>query len=229
MIEEDDFHPQIESNWFKINNALDEPQLPKPIQVYVENEDDVPFWKDIFNRFHLKTNVAPASTDKLRRGKTEVLKLKDQAGEALWLCVDSDYDYLLQNELHQTIEKTPYIFQTYTYSIENYKCYAPALKQVIVEAALAEPDFNFEVFLSEYSKIIFDLFVLSVYYHEAYSDSETENPFCISDFNEVIKILQLKKGYDVEGKEILEEIHPRVKGSLATFKPEAEKIGRAHV
>ncbi|TGO02534.1 hypothetical protein PN36_23425 [Candidatus Thiomargarita nelsonii] len=68
----------------------------------------------------------------LARGKEEVLKI--QAGEYLLLCVDSDYDYLLQDatEVSKRINQEPYIFQTYAYSIENYKCYAESLRGVCV-------------------------------------------------------------------------------------------------
>ena len=46
------------------------------INVHVENEDDIPFWKDIFNKYGLKTKIHPASKTSLDRGKSVVLNFK---------------------------------------------------------------------------------------------------------------------------------------------------------
>ncbi len=154
------------SQYFESRNALNK-RTGKVIEVFVENEDDVPFWKHIFDQFDLHTKVNPASKTSLERGKQAVLKHLDHAGKFLLLCVDSDYDYLLDGatELSRKIKENPFVFQTYTYSIENYKCFAEGLHQVVLEATLNDQQvFDFVGFMERYSKIVYELFLYSFYY-----------------------------------------------------------------
>lgn len=157
---------KINSQYFESQYALNK-RTGKVVEVFVENEDDVPFWKHIFDQFNLQTKVTPASKTSLERGKQAVLKHLDHAGEFLLLCVDSDYDYLLDGatKLSKTIKENPFVFQTYTYSIENYKCFAEGLHQVVVEATLNDQQvFDFVAFMERYSEIVYELFLYSFYY-----------------------------------------------------------------
>jgi hypothetical protein len=95
---------KLNSNYFKARNALN-PRKGQIIEIFVENEADVPFWKDIFNRFGqfgIQTKVQPASKESLAGGKKTVLKHADGAGKFLLLCVDSDYDYLFDGATEQS-------------------------------------------------------------------------------------------------------------------------------
>lgn len=141
------------------------------VDVFVENEDDIPFWKHQFKRFDINTKIFPATKNSLNRGKQEVLKSKDNTGKFLLLCLDSDYDYLLNGATQQSavIKRNPYIFQTYTYAIENYKCYAPYLQQIITDITLIDTEmFDNEVFMINFSKIIYPLFLYSFYYERKF-------------------------------------------------------------
>ena len=71
-----------------------------------------------------------------------------ELGRSLIACVDSDYDFLLQGATNTSrkINRNRYIFQTYTYAIENYHCFAESLHEVCVQATLNDRsilDFNF--------------------------------------------------------------------------------------
>ena len=182
------------------------------ISVYVENEDDVPFWKDIFDKQNLKTKIYPASKTSLDRGKVEVLKLKDKTGEFLILCVDSDYDYLLQKktEISKTIIENPFIFQTYTYSIENYKCYAESLYSVIVKATLQDKRelFDYNLFLEKYSSIIYDLFIYSFH-----NEKNKLDKFSIEDFSKIIKLLE-NVDFSTQGEKALEKLNKKVERKI---------------
>lgn len=70
-----------------------------------------------------------------------------ELGRSLIACVDSDYDFLLQGATNTSrkINRNKYIFQTYTYAIENYHCFAESLHEVCVQATLNDRfvmDFN---------------------------------------------------------------------------------------
>ena len=107
---------KINSDFFKAKNNLNKSKGElEQIAVFVENEDDILFWKDIFDKCSLQTKIHLASRTSLERGKSAVLK--HNVGKLLILCVDSDYDYLLQDHTNDSklINSNPYIFQTYTY------------------------------------------------------------------------------------------------------------------
>lgn len=178
---------KITSDFSEAKNALNKSK-GTVIDVYVENEDDIPFWKDIFDKYDLQTKIHPASRESLDRGKTEVLKQINGVGKAKILCVDSDYDYLLQGYtfVSKIINENPYVFQTYTYSIENFKCYAESLHGVVVKATLQdEPQlFDYVDFLKSYSSIIYDLFIYSLHHEKEQSKS-----FTMTDFSNTIKLL----------------------------------------
>lgn len=238
---------KISSDYFESQNALNK-RKGTIIEVFVENEDDIPFWKDIFNRFQIQTKINPASKTSLNRGKQEVLKMADKAGVFMLLCVDSDYDYLLNSVTKQSqiINQNPFIFQTYTYSIENYKCYAESLNLILLETTLNDNQtFDCSDFIKKYSETIYDLFLYSFFY-EKQSQQENElhqvnyqlkvkglndeslkswqdehlpkHIFPISDFCSTIKLLN---NIDFKSENDLESLSERVKEKLASL-PEIE-------
>lgn len=190
-------------NGFQRRNFLHNRNM---VTVYVENEDDVPFWKHIFDQFEIPTAITPSTHEKdeksgLTRGKQNVLRFANQANKDFVLCVDSDYDYLLDGatELSREIKENPFVFQTYTYSIENYKCFAEGLHQVVVEATLNDQQvFDFVGFMERYSEIVYELFLYSFYYRKKYLVEaelnrwqEVNSPkesFSIREFGETISI-----------------------------------------
>ncbi len=105
------------------------------------------------------------------------------------VCVDSDYDYLLQNTNTQSqlVNQNKFIFQTYTYSIENLLCFSESLHLVCVQATkFDEKIIDFDLFLKSFSTIIYDLFIWSVYFRKIENTTE----FNISDFKKIIQITQ---------------------------------------
>lgn len=135
------------------------------VVVIVENEDDIPFWKGVFEHFEINTKIFAgiSSPKRLQRGKETVLKQKGHANKQYVLCVDSDYDYLIQND-ENNIHANPFIFQTYTYSYENYVCLPKTLRTVCSEICLSdELDFDFVDFFEKYSEIVYPLFLYHLY------------------------------------------------------------------
>jgi Protein of unknown function (DUF4435) len=140
-------------------------RLRKDVAVRIEAVSDVPFWSFVFKMVlpHLKPEFYPQSNEfpsANTTGKKCVLLLKEYADKELILCVDSDYDYLLENPKL----KSPFIFQTYTYSFENYHCYSSSLKKVWQNVVNTEGvAFDFEEFLKDYSQIIHELLIQSLW------------------------------------------------------------------
>lgn len=214
------FNGKLNSDYFKAYS------LGKYVTVFVENEDDVPFWSRVLRKYapsHLKFRITFAFRKRLTRGKTDLLNLKDGAGNFILLCVDSDYDYLLQNSTNdsQTVNTNPYIFQTYTYSIENYKCFGESLSHLCVQASLNdEPVFDFVEFLRAYSHTVYELFLFSFYLRKI---GET-HAFPARDFSAFFGI-QGKVNISHNAKTTLEELQKATEHKVAAFKashPDAE-------
>jgi hypothetical protein len=143
--------------------------LDNDVIAYVEGLDDECFWRDVFNKYppSLRILFFPYSRDgNLKNGKTFVLSDENlkHAGKNLILCVDSDYDYLIDEQKLSN----PYVFHTYAHSIENYKLSPQGLTSIIRKAAIPRHAhiFSFEIFLSEYSKCIYPLFLYILFFEK---------------------------------------------------------------
>jgi len=185
------------------------------VMAYVENEEDLPFWKDIFSRYattlpiKIQTSIRGDST----RGKSILLELTE--GPFLLLCMDSDYDYLLQNTTVQSqrINNSDFIFQTYTYSIENYKCYAPSLDTCVYQASFNDNyDVNFTAFLEYYSKIVYPLFLYSFY-----AEKIENRIFTITDFNNSVQLPL----FDIRQNAVtvLQDLETKIQDKIAELQP----------
>jgi hypothetical protein len=130
---------------------------------FLENEEDQRFWEFIFDKSIPNKRVAFNSYSKEgKQGKKTVLKYKtailNQNAKAI-ICIDSDFDYLTNNT---DINENPFIFQTYTYSVENYACCAKSLDNLCKTLLINSSNFNFEIFLKSYSSIIEELLILDI-------------------------------------------------------------------
>lgn len=146
----------------------------KFVKVIVEDELDVPFWKDVLSytdKNHI-FNVFPYSYNtngvmSLTKGKHHILQMAqaNQLGSNYIGCVDSDYDYLLSayKAEGQLINACPYLLQTYTYSIENLLCYASTLEEVCTKACLDNPTFDIIGYMDEVSRIIYPLLIWALF------------------------------------------------------------------
>lgn len=150
------------------------------VVAYVESYDDVFFWRDVFSEFESDTVefqvMLPSRTD-LSRGKKQAMtnKLGHQLGKSMIACVDADYDYLVQGHTpySQQMLSNRFIIHTYTYAIENYQCYAPSLREVCVMSTLNDrPVFDFERYLRQFSEIIYELFLWTVWLYRQSRYSE---------------------------------------------------------
>ena len=186
----------LNSLYFSAANKLKSNKKKKKVIAYVEGYDDVFFWRDILSEYEtdsLMFEVCLPSRSNLSRGKKSVLMntLGDKLGKSMIACVDADYDYLMQG-CSEFSEKyfmhNPYVFHTYVYAIENFQCYAPSLHNVCVMATLNDREyFSFEDYLKAYSRIIYDLFLWSIWIHR----QKRGNDFSITTFNNIVTINNL--------------------------------------
>ena len=180
----------LSSGYIESANKLRSKRLKKRIVAYVESYDDVFFWRSILKKFENDEyyfEVMLPSRTSLSRGKKSALMnmLGPGLGEYMIACVDADYDWLLQGstEMSRIVCTNPYVIHTYAYAIENYQCYAPNLHTICVMSTLNDRvmiDLN--AFMSEYSSIIWPLFVWNIWSYRYNNYSE----FTMSDSCEVV-------------------------------------------
>jgi hypothetical protein len=165
---------------------------PQRVLAYVESDDDIAFWRGIlapFEKNSLSFDIQLPIRNALEKGKSAVLKFADRVGNNLILCVDSDYDYLLQDTTATSalINNNSYIFQTYAYSIENLQCYASSLHLICAQSSKNDTRIiDFEALLKLYSNIIHPLFLWSVHF----SLQQNTTSFTLTDFCNNVKILE---------------------------------------
>jgi hypothetical protein len=192
------------------------------IEVLVEDEYDIPFWNDLLDEQggNYEFEFTPYSHDTASKGRKPILEMCDKFGPNLIACVDSDYDYLLNNitESSQIIHASNYIFQTYVYSIENYNCHAYTLEKVCVNAILQKHiDFDFILFLENFSTIIYELFVWSLYL-EMEELADANKTLSRTAFNSIIRCnLNILKNGETT---VLNKLNEKVNAALSKLKEE---------
>ena len=176
----------INSDLVKATNSMQPKSQSKKIIVYTESYEDIGFWYSILQDFETseyKFEVKTPSRNSNVKGKQEALSremdiLSLGVGQYMIICIDSDYDYLLQDAtaLSKKINESPYIFQTYVYAIENYMCHADSLHFVCsLSSNVVLNDFDFISTLKKYSNIIYELLVLSVWVDKAEKEKRPES------------------------------------------------------
>lgn len=178
----------LNSSYFEAGSAL--VRGGEHVTVYVEGYEDIAFWRSIFDEFttsKLRFEIMTPARGDLAKGKKVVLSFVPQSGRHLLLCVDSDFDYLFdqQNEQSRTVNNSPYVIQTYTYAIENLMCYAPSLQSIAAKATKCDAEmFDFETFMAEYSRVIYPLFV----WYTWSAKCNKPGMFSLSDFRNSVRL-----------------------------------------
>ena len=217
----------LNSQYFELASKLRPRNAARKVVAYVESYDDVFFWRSVLQDFeteHIKFEVMLPSRFSLSKGKKAALmnKLGPRLGDYMIACVDADYDYLMQGAtpISQTLLSSPYILHTYAYAIENYQCYAPALHTACVMSTLNDRDIiSLEAFMEEYSKIIWPLFVWSIWAHK---NGQASN-YSITAFGQTVTFHDINPYHPEKALEHLRERVNRQIGWLQRKYPKAKE------
>ncbi len=182
----------LNSNFLEAFSAMKGNNQPKKVLVYVESDEDISFWRNILDKYrsnNIEFEINLPAKEHYEKGKGVLLNnFKNNIGDFLIICLDSDYDYLIKdlNEHSKLINSNPYIFQTYSYSIENLLCYGESLKKLCITCTKVDTvNFDIEGLIVRYSKIIYELLIWSIYLHK---NGEADK-FSISSFCKTSKLL----------------------------------------
>jgi hypothetical protein len=130
---------------------------------YCENRDDAVFWTKILKFYAPNLDFEPqyatiTPNGNESRGSGQVFNYLHYSNANFLLFTDSDYHFLLDDIRIDT----PFLAHTFTYAIENHWCYAPNIKPFLETKYEVKIDFDFELFLETFSKIIYKAFIYNV-------------------------------------------------------------------
>ncbi len=154
--------------------------LGKDAIAFVEGLEDVIFWEDIFAKFAPNLKLEFFYETKFSTGKTglnQALKFRNFVDKRFFICIDSDYSYLLQSD----ICKDEFVFHTYAYSIENHKCAPKNLNRLVKTITTIQSPLDFEVFLPEYGKIVYPLLCYLLYFEQDKLQKIAKGEFIVSE------------------------------------------------
>lgn len=207
----------LNSQYIQAANQLRPSSAKHRIVAYVESYDDVFFWRSVLQEFeddHFYFEVMLPSRTSLERGKKSALmnKLGPALGEYMIACVDADYDWLMQGctEISRMVCSNPHVLHTYAYAIENYQCYAPNLHTACVMSTLNDRSvLDLEVFMREFSTIVWPLFVWNVWAYRYGFFRE----FSMSKFCDVVSFHSISPAKG--GQSALEALRHRVNKTIS--------------
>ncbi|MBP6611229.1 MAG: DUF4435 domain-containing protein [Paludibacter sp.] len=186
--------------------------------IHLEDRIDEVFWKPLFNAIFPDSRFNFIfESDSIIGNKTsgceQCLKYKDYLSKRFFICIDSDYRYLLQES---NISAANFIFQTYTYSIENHLCYASKLNAVPEQCTGVENVlFDFENFLLQYSNALYEAYSWHLYFIKR-GDSEI---FSKEDFNKILSLNGMPDfNINNNGSDFIKELTARCNSKVAELK-----------
>ncbi len=230
----------VNSRYFEAANHMRPKWKKNKVIVFVESYDDIFFWRDVLSEFEndsLGFEVVLPSRTNLSRGKKSAMvnRLGKGLGSSMIACVDADYDYLMQGHTaaSQLMLGNPYVIHTVVYAIENYQCSAESLHNVCVMATLNDHQiFDFVAFLQTYSRIIYDLFVWSMWFYRCNRGNEFSlTSFCNITMMQKLNIANPEEALDKLKKEVnrkiayLQRNYLEAKGKIEPLKKELEELG----
>ena len=226
--------------WEAANSLRPGGKKKKRIIAYVESYDDIFFWRSVLSEFEndeCEFHVTLPSRTTLTRGKKQAMtnQLGEGLGGSMIACVDADYDYLIQGHTpySKAVLDNPYILHTYAYAIENYQCYAPSLHDVCVMSTLNDRQvFDFETYFLQYSRIVYTLFVWSVwlYRRQLYKDMPLTS-FCNTVSIEKLNLFNPEPALENLRHRVnrkvswLQQQYPQAKSSFKSLKEELLTLG----
>lgn len=196
-----------------------------PVQVYVEGDEDVFFWKNVLKKYEDKYHfsvVTNKTATNGSNGKEALTKINNLDLNKI-ICIDADFDLLIDDYHPYTliIRENSFIIHTEFYSIENILGQESSLKSLVKSISNMETAFDFDDFLKVLSSKTYKLLLLLL------ASLKTNNPnFGFKSFSSYINSITVKNnGYHEE----LEKFERRYLLELEEeLKELADEMGQFH-
>ena len=203
-----DIRTRLNSSYIANSNKF---RKEENIQIYVENEIDKIFWYTYLRPYEESHNCkfkisVLRERQKTLKGKASLLTYKRPCdlGHNMWLCIDSDYDELINDysNFSNRIKQDDYVITTHWYSIENLKCTPELLEINILKASLADRcNVNVTYILQTISFLYKDMFLLLLEMLEKH-----DKRFVLTDFCNNLKFVCFS-GCELDKKTIKHKIN----------------------
>lgn len=213
--------------------------------IHIENKNDEIFWGKVLketcpNKKFRFISASRSISGNMTAGCTQCLQYREFLDKNFWIAIDSDYRYLTEES---GIDVYHYVLQTYTYSFENHFCYTKNCERTkesmlalrgeaakneeeenLTEEAKAKkereeeffnPDFSFEIFLRNYSRIVYPLLVWQLYLSEVGEDA-----FPKSVFHRLLTLPVGRRSLQKDGESVLMTLKDRTHKLLSHLRKE---------
>ena len=154
------------------------------LSVLCEDISDNGFWRCIIE------HAEPSLKDKLYfpnphpkgiRGKDVLKKLKNYVNKKMIICVDSDCEYLYENNVWY-IDK--YIYHTIVHSRENFQCHHLSLNEICKD--IADKSYDFRTLFEDISERISIIFYIWVHLKETGNYSRFDGIINNEEFRKIL-------------------------------------------
>ncbi|MCI1731969.1 MAG: DUF4435 domain-containing protein [Prevotella sp.] len=203
-----------------------------PVKVLVEGDDDIEFWKKVLSKyknynFSIATNkvIDSKGATTTHYGKDALMKWTSLLCENFIICVDADYDLVIDNyhSFTNMLRANKYVISTVYYSIENVLCHPDNLSKIEKELTKKDSSFDYLDFLEQLSSSIYDLLLLFVVAKNEYIKSHKGFNFTIMKFKGIVNSLKFRNNtYSEDFKSFSDEYH-----NNKTLKPLFDKYEKA--
>ncbi|NDV57890.1 DUF4435 domain-containing protein [Bacteroides sp. 519] len=184
--------------------------------IHLEDKTDERFWRPFFERYFPNETFQFLPYSQNEKGNNtsgceQCLKFKPYLNKNFLICIDSDYRYLLQEP---NIDIDHFIFQTYTYSLENHFCISHGLNLICKLSCKYDNEiYDFEDFLKKYSAVIYELFLWHIALFRNNPEDFNEDEFC-----SLIKLPHVYNSIDNQSDKLLNELKQRVTEKIESLK-----------
>lgn len=119
-----DLSKNVTSEWIKATAAFGHTPLRVPVQMYVEGDDDVMFWKEAVKPYQTKYDIKVVTNKAVNpdkgNGKSILLSMEGLCKEKV-VAVDADFDLIVDQYSTYTdmVRNNPFVVNTTWYSVEN--------------------------------------------------------------------------------------------------------------
>lgn len=114
----------VTSEWIKATAVFGHTPLRIPVQMYVEGDDDVMFWKEAVRPYQTKYDIKVVTNKAVNpeqgNGKSILLSMEG-LGKQKVVAVDADFDLIIDDYSTHTdmVRNSPFLVNTTWYSVEN--------------------------------------------------------------------------------------------------------------
>ena len=160
------------------------------LSVLCEDIYDNAFWRCIIE------DAEPSLKDKLdfpnpepkgTRGKDVLKKLKNYVDKKMIICVDSDCEYLYENNVWYI---DTYIYHTIVHSRENFQCNHLSLNEICKD--IADKSYDFRTLFEDISERISIIFYIWIHLKETRKYSSVNNIINNEQFREILRFQDIQ-------------------------------------